>query len=143
MIGGGIKFARAMVAAGAISALAACATLTQGSDQSVTIITDPPGATCELERGGTILAVVSPTPAPVRLNKGAENIHITCRKEGYQDTTDDLFPEFDQATWGNILLGGIVGLAVDAGSIVANARCASIYRASTVLKSARCYHRAS
>ncbi len=39
-----------------------CATLTKGSDQTITVTTDPSGATCTISREGKTVAVVNPTP---------------------------------------------------------------------------------
>jgi hypothetical protein len=41
---------------------------------------------------------------------------VLCRKPGYQDTSGSTSAEFQPITLGNIILGGIVGVIVDAGS---------------------------
>ncbi len=106
----------AIVAAGALSAIAACATITQGSSQVVTISTDPPGATCELTRAGMTLGVARPTPGMVHIEKDAEDIVANCSMDGFQDTSGVLSSKFEGAALGNILLGGVIGFAIDAGS---------------------------
>ncbi len=96
--------------------LGACATLVEGSEQTVTVITEPPGAVCTLTRGGQTLAVANPTPNSVFIEKSKDNINIICEKEGNFDGSASLSSDFQNMTFGNILLGGVIGLAVDAGS---------------------------
>ena len=42
-----------------------CATIVEGTDQTVTIMTDPTGATCRLERDGSTIGIVNATPGSV------------------------------------------------------------------------------
>ena len=96
--------------------LGACATIVEGSDQTVTVITEPPNAVCTLSRGGTTTAVVNPTPGTVSVEKSKENISVMCEKDGYFNGAATLSPDFKAMTFGNIIIGGVVGLAVDAAS---------------------------
>lgn len=97
-------------------ALSGCATLTTGSNQSITVVTDPSGAECRLERGGTTVAIVNPTPGTVQVDKSKNTITVTCAAEGFQNSVALLDSEFQGMTVGNVLFGGIVGVAIDAGS---------------------------
>ena len=65
--------------------LGACATIIEGSDQTVTVITEPPGAVCTFTRGNATVGVANPTPASVHLEKSKDNISILCQKDGYFD----------------------------------------------------------
>lgn len=47
---------------GFVLLMSGCATITKGSQQTVTISTDPTGAACNMTRDGKPLAVVNPTP---------------------------------------------------------------------------------
>ena len=94
----------------------ACATLTTGSSQSVTINTEPSGAICTLSRGGSPIAIVNPTPGTVAVSKSMKNIFILCKKDGFQDSPGILEARFQGMTIGNVILGGVIGLAIDAGS---------------------------
>lgn len=105
----GAMFAILMAASG-------CASIVEGTDQTVTVQTDPSGATCELERDGENVAVVSPTPGSVVLGKSKDDVSVICEKEGYQKTASSLRSEFEGMTFGNILFGGLVGVAIDASS---------------------------
>lgn len=94
----------------------ACATIVEGSDQTVTVITEPPGATCTLNREDTYAGVVNPTPGTVSVERSMDNIGVICTKEGYFDGAASLSSDFQAMTFGNIIFGGFIGLAVDASS---------------------------
>lgn len=96
--------------------LGACATIVEGSDQSITVTSDPSGATCELERAGSIVAVVNPTPGTARVDKSREHISVRCEKDGYQPAATTANSDFQGMTFGNIVFGGLIGVAVDASS---------------------------
>lgn len=93
-----------------------CATLTKGTSQAITVNTDPTGATCTLSRDAKTVAIVNPTPGSVPVDKAYGNIVVDCKRPGYQDAAGKLAAEFQPMTFGNILFGGIIGLAVDAVS---------------------------
>ena len=93
-----------------------CATIVKGSSQGVTVKTDPPGANCDLTRKGKSIGVVNPTPGTVQLGKGASALDVSCKKPGYLDASAKLSSSFQGWTLGNVILGGIVGIVVDAGS---------------------------
>lgn len=96
--------------------LSACATIVEGTDQTVTIITDPAGAECKLERDGVALAVVNPTPNTVQVDKSRKAITVYCQKDGFEDAAATLSSDFQGMTVGNVIFGGIVGVGVDAAS---------------------------
>jgi hypothetical protein len=95
---------------------AGCASVVQGTSQSINVATEPPGATCTLHRNGQVISSVSPTPADVRVEKSAYDIDVVCQKEGFQDGKAQLKADAEAMTLGNILIGGIIGVAVDAAS---------------------------
>lgn len=99
-----------------IGYLSGCATVTKGGSQTVNVETIPPSGQCTLVREEDTLGIINPTPGNVTVEKGSEMIEVRCHKEGYQPITAALTPEFEGMTAGNILLGGIIGLAIDAGS---------------------------
>jgi hypothetical protein len=43
-------------------------------------------------------------------------VQITCTRDGYEPTTEIVDSKFSGATVGNVLLGGLIGIAVDAAS---------------------------
>ncbi len=97
-----------------------CATITQGTTQPINIDSEPNGADCTLTREGQALNTVT-TPAPVTVKRNAATIHVVCKKAGYEDGRVIMNSRFESASAGNFLLGGIVGVMVDA-STGANSR---------------------
>lgn len=100
----------------AAAALSACATVTEGSGDTVNVQTDPPGAFCELKREGVVIAEVGLTPDTVAIEKSKNDVAVRCRRDGYLEGVGVLASSFESMTLGNILLGGVVGVAIDAGS---------------------------
>jgi len=96
--------------------LSGCATITKGSTQSVTVNTEPTGATCLLSRDGQQIAAINPTPGTVQIGKASGAISVSCKKVNFQDSTGVLASSFQAMTFGNIIFGGIIGVAVDAAS---------------------------
>ena len=99
----------------AVSTLGACATVISGSSQAVAVNSNPNGAECRLDRAGQLVGSVQ-TPGTLQVERSKNDITVTCKKEGYQDTQAPLASSFNNMTFGNFLLGGLVGVAVDAAS---------------------------
>jgi len=93
-----------------------CATIIEGTDQPIGLMTTPAGATCDLSREGKVFAQISPTPGQIVVEKTKHDILIECRKEGYQRAQVIAKSTFSGTTFGNILAGGIIGVVVDASS---------------------------
>lgn len=96
--------------------LQGCATLTTGSDQSVSIETTPPGAVCTMVREGETVGIVNPTPGSVTISKDMDPMEVTCDLDEYITLVNVIDSDFQGATLGNIILGGGVGLIIDAAS---------------------------
>ena len=96
--------------------LTSCATLVNGSSQTITVSTTPQGATCTLDRVGVRVAVIGPTPGTIRLNKSKNELTVTCTKDGYETATVTHSPSFSFVTLGNVIAGGLVGVVVDAST---------------------------
>jgi len=103
----------ALIACAAL--LGACATITKGTSQVVAVDTPGvPGATCTIQTQSGPQVVV--TPASVNLSKGSNALPIQCTKECYV-TGSSIIPSGTEAmAAGNVLLGGVIGLGVDAAS---------------------------
>jgi hypothetical protein len=95
---------------------ASCATVTSGGFQTIDIRTEPEGADCTFLREGSPVARVNPTPGPILVGKSSGDIAVLCRKPGYEDTGGTIGPGFQPMTLGNIVLGGIIGVVVDAST---------------------------
>jgi len=104
------------VAIAAAAMLGGCSTIISGTSQKITVNTDPTGADCALSRDGLIIGRVNPTPGQTEVSTNRSAITVTCKKEGYQDGSNIDAAGFDPAVLGNILIGGVVGVVVDAAS---------------------------
>jgi hypothetical protein len=93
-----------------------CATIVKGSSQTLTVDTKPPGATCVFNRKGETIGAVNPTPGSLVVEKSSEAIAVRCAKDGFQESRASLSAEFQPATLGNIILGGVIGIIIDAAS---------------------------
>lgn len=54
--------------------LSGCATIIEGTGQSINVTTAPPGANCTIDRAGARLGQVSPTPGTLRIDKSKNDI---------------------------------------------------------------------
>jgi hypothetical protein len=93
-----------------------CSSILAGTSQTITINTNPPGARCELTREGRIIGTVENTPGAVTLKKTKHDIDVVCKKEGFTDTKEFAESGTEGATFGNILLGGAIGWAIDSAA---------------------------
>jgi hypothetical protein len=99
-----------------IVALPGCATMMEGTGQSVSVATTPAGATCEMDQAGTKLGTINPTPGSLRIDKSKNDLDVTCSKPGYLQARTTTSPKFVGTTFGNIVAGGLIGFAVDAAT---------------------------
>lgn len=95
--------------------LTGCATITKGTTQIVAI--DTPGvsaASCTLTTPNGPQLVT--TPGTVTLSKSAASIPVRCTKECYLEGAGMLASGTEAMAAGNVILGGVIGLGVDAVS---------------------------
>jgi hypothetical protein len=100
----------------ALTGLSACATVTSGTDHTLLVESDPAGATCNLQRDGAIIGAVNPTPGSARISKSRHDIIVTCDKAEHEATSRTVTAGFQAMTLGNVLIGGVVGIAADLAS---------------------------
>jgi hypothetical protein len=106
----------ALVALATALALAGCATITKGTSQIVVVNTPGvSGATCTLTSSAVGSKVVV-TPGTISLEKGQDAVSVRCTKECYADGAGIIASNLEGMTAGNVLLGGVIGLGVDAAS---------------------------
>lgn len=96
--------------------LSACATIVNGSSQTVTVSTAPSGATCIVDRMGARIGAVPQTPGSLRVDKSKHDLSVTCSKPGFQTAAVTRSSSFGAMTFGNLIAGGAVGFIVDAAS---------------------------
>lgn len=90
-----------------------CASIASGTTQTLQISSNPAQAHCDLERENKVIGAVASTPGGVVVEKTKHDITVKCRKEGYQQATGELPSGIEGSTWGNIILGGGIGWAID------------------------------
>jgi hypothetical protein len=95
--------------------LAGCSSIIEGTSQTLSFESNPSGADCALERNGVAIGNVR-TPGGIVVQKTKHNIRVTCKKDGYETATAHLKSEAAGATFGNIILGGGIGWAIDSSS---------------------------
>ena len=96
--------------------LGGCATIMKGTTQTISL--DTPGASgaqCTLNSSSIGTKVVT-TPVNISVDKGSDNITVTCKKRCYQDGTGVISSNVEGMAAGNVLLGGVIGLGVDAAT---------------------------
>jgi len=95
--------------------LSDCATIVKGTTQSISIKTPPiDGAKCTLVNTEGTWFLTS--PGSVVVHKTKNDLHVDCVKDGYENASTTIAPEFKTTTLGNVIAGGLVGVAVDAAS---------------------------
>ena len=107
---------RAVVLLLSLVLVAGCATIVEGTGQTITISTIPAGALCNIDRAGTHLGTVAPTPGSLRLDKSKNDITVSCTEDGYQAASISKSPKFVATTFGNLIVGGLAGAIVDAST---------------------------
>ncbi len=111
-----VRFARLVFLCALGLSAGACATIVGGTTQEVLVQSEPSGAGCAIDRNGASIGVVASTPGKVILSRSKETAIVSCSKDGYEKSQEALVSSFTGATLGNILVGGLVGVAVDAAS---------------------------
>ena len=106
---------RMLTLVGVALSLPACATVTRGSSQQFSVQSTPPGAQVSTSNGFECQA----TPCTFRMSR-KDAFRITVSKDGYVAQTHDITSSVSgaggTAMAGNILIGGIIGGAIDATS---------------------------
>ena len=109
-------FARAFVMIFIISFSTGCASIIAGRSQTITLNTNPPGARCEVLREGRIVGTVETTPGAITLDKTKYDMDVVCKKEGFTEGKEFAESGTEGSTFGNIILGGGIGWAIDSAA---------------------------
>lgn len=107
-----------LVAAAAFS-VTGCASITSGKIQPLSVSakcdgTDVVGARCELTNSKGKWFVE--TPGSVTINKSYGDLVVSCKREGLSPAGGTFKSSSNGGVWGNIIAGGVIGYAIDAGS---------------------------
>ncbi len=92
-----------------------CASIASGTSQTLSFDSNPQGADCTLKREELVIGRVK-TPSTVEVKKTKHDIQVTCSKDGYHDTSNVIDSEIEGATFGNLILGGVVGWVIDSST---------------------------
>ena len=100
------------VMAAAIGLLPGCATVVRGTNQDVSIVSEPPAALAKLSNGMSCI-----TPCRLELDR-QEDVRVTLTKPGYQPVEAQILSKVRGSDYvlgigGNFLVGGLVGAVVD------------------------------
>lgn len=90
--------------------LIGCGTIIHGGGQDVSVTSDPSGATVEID--GT---EVGDTPVTRSLDRGSQHT-VAISMDGFQTEQVTIQKSVDGWVAGNIVFGGLIGLAVDAAT---------------------------
>jgi hypothetical protein len=93
-----------------------CATLVTDDHQALSVRSDPSGAACEVRQGGDLIGVVGQTPGTTQVPKSRHDLAVDCTLPGYYQGAAVLPSHFQDMTYGNLLIGGLLGLLVDTSS---------------------------
>lgn len=100
----------------AIGMLTGCATIMRGTTQTIALDTPgAPGAQCTLTSSSVGTKVVK-TPASITVDKGSDNINVRCTRKCFEPGVGVIASNVEGMTAGNVILGGVVGLGVDAAT---------------------------
>lgn len=115
-VGGTIQMKLRLLLACAIAAPSVgCASVTRGTTENISIASTPSGATADI--AGLDIATACVTPCVVQAKRNAD-ITVTVTKEGFEPQIIPLTKEIPgtgaAGFAGNLLLGGAVGMGVDA-----------------------------
>jgi hypothetical protein len=92
-----------------------CATVTTGNRQDIAVVSQPEAADCTLTRDGATIATVR-TPGTANVKRDAKPITVVCRKDDHEDSRAVMDSKLESMTAGNLIVGGLVGVIVDAAS---------------------------
>ncbi len=106
------RLVRILALACAASSLAACATVTRGSNDAWMVDSDPSGARVETTNGH----MCASTPCAIKMSRKSE-FTATISKPGYKPATVQVTHKTANAgaagVAGNVLVGGLIGIGVD------------------------------
>jgi PEGA domain len=108
---------RLLLAAAIAAPCCGCASVTRGTTENISISSTPAGATAEISGLDNPTTCVTPC---VVIAKRSADITVTINKEGYETQVIPLTKEIPgtgaAGFAGNVLLGGLVGMGVDAAT---------------------------
>ena len=110
---------KSSVCAAVLLALTGCASITGSKNQPVSITAiceaeQVQGASCTVQNDKGVAYVF--TPGTAFVGKSTGDLTVTCTKDKIQSNPAIVRSSSNANIWGNILLGGPIGAAIDAGT---------------------------
>lgn len=99
---------RGLGSLGIVIALASCATIMHGTGQKLDIMSTPGGAKVFVDKQSQGM-----TPVEAKLSR-KDHHFVRLELEGYEPFETTITRKVSGWVWGNIVFGGLIGLAVDA-----------------------------
>ncbi len=96
--------------------VSAFSSIVDGTTQEILVNTNPDGASCNLIRENITVAQIVSTPAATTIEKTKHDLRIECTKDGFHKAVYFNKSDVAGATFGNIILGGGIGWAIDSAS---------------------------
>jgi hypothetical protein len=90
--------------------LVGCGTIIHGGTQDVSVTSEPSGATVEVDG-----SEIGETPVTRSLDRGSQHT-VEISMDGYESEQISIRKSTSGWVWGNIVFGGLIGLAVDAST---------------------------
>ncbi len=106
---------RILAAIGLAASLAGCGTITRGTDESIAFLSEPPGAAVTTNKGYACPA----TPCSIKVER-TDEFDVTFTKPGYEPqivpVRTEIVGKGAAGMAGNVLVGGVIGIGVDAAT---------------------------
>lgn len=93
-------------------ALTSCATIISGSTQDIGVTSNPPGAVVTAEPGDHRAT----TPATLVLRRKDAPYRVKFEMDGYEPYEVTIRSSLNGWVWGNLIIGGLIGIVVDSSS---------------------------
>ena len=92
-----------------------CASIVSGTSQTLAFDSNPQGADCTLTREEVRIGSTT-TPGSVVVQKDKHDILVVCNKDGYHEASNVLDSDVEGMTFGNLIIGGVVGWIIDSST---------------------------
>jgi hypothetical protein len=108
----------------ALCALSGCASIVSGTRQKIHVFSDPNAAlvTVVNKQEETVATTTTPGFVILKRGPGSPQYRMTVKKSGYTEEAVLIEPDKKGNPWvfGNIIVGGLLGLAIDSNTGAAN-----------------------
>lgn len=103
----------AIAAVAALTTLTGCASIVNGTNQSVSVNNGQVGgATCSLENDKGRWFIPQ-TPGTVTVHRSFGDLKVNCEKHGYKRNFKQVASKTKAMAFGNAIFGGVIGAGVD------------------------------